>query len=93
MSHVRDPAVITCREIVELVTEYQCRALEAADRARFEQHLFGCTWCMDYLKQMNRTIATVGSLRSDDALEAPGHAASLGALFRARREKARQKGP
>jgi hypothetical protein len=84
MSRVRDPAELTCKEIVELVTEYQSRALEAEDCARFEQHLFGCTWCMTYFKQMDRTIAIIGSLRSG---EKPVDAAALGALFRCHREK------
>jgi hypothetical protein len=81
MSRVRDPALLTCKEIVELVTEYQCRALDAADRARFEQHLFGCTWCMDYLKQMRGAVAAVGSLQREEPVDAP----ALAALFRAHR--------
>jgi hypothetical protein len=84
MSRVRDPAELTCKEIVELVTDYRSRALDAEDCARFEQHLFGCTWCMTYLKQMDRTIAVVGALRSD---EKPADAAALGALFRTHRGK------
>jgi hypothetical protein len=89
MSRVRDPALLTCKEIVELVTDYQCRALDAADRARFEQHLFGCTWCMDYLKQMNRTISAVGALARAPSANEP--APEFGALFRAYRDK-RDKG-
>jgi hypothetical protein len=84
MSRVRDPAELTCKEIVELVTEYQSRALDADDCARFEQHLFGCTWCMTYLKQMERTILAARSLRGG---EKPADAAALGALFRAHRGK------
>ena len=86
MSRVRDPAELTCKEIVELVTDYQSRALGAEDCAHFEQHLFGCTWCMTYLKQMDRTIAVVGSLRSD---EKPADASLLGALFRSHRAKSK----
>jgi hypothetical protein len=94
MSRVRDMAELTCKEIVELVTEYQSHALDAGDRARFEQHLFACTWCMTYLKQMDRTVAIVGELgrgEPDPAAE-PDDAASLGALFRAHQQKKGQKG-
>jgi hypothetical protein len=88
MSRVRDLAELTCKEIVELVTEYQSHALDAGDRARFEQHLFACTWCMTYLKQMDRTVAIVGELGRREPAEAaealePTDAASLGPLFRA----------
>jgi hypothetical protein len=83
MSRVRDPAVLTCREIVELVTDYECAALDAGDRARFEQHLFACTWCMDYLKQMRTTVALTGEPRGTE----PVDHARLGAFFRAARTK------
>jgi hypothetical protein len=59
---VRDLVSLSCKEIVELVTDYQCDALGTADRVSFEQHLFGCTWCMTYLKQLDRTIELTGQL-------------------------------
>jgi len=49
---VRDLVSLSCKELVELVTDYQCDALDTIDRIKFEQHLFGCTWCMTYLKQV-----------------------------------------
>jgi hypothetical protein len=84
MSRVRDVVELTCKEIVELVTDYRSHALDAADRARFEQHLFACTWCMTYLKQMERTIVIVGQLSSQNK---PVDATSLAAMFRAHRHK------
>ena len=47
---------MTCRELVELVTEYLEGALDPEDRARFEAHLDGCAGCRAYLGQMRTTI-------------------------------------
>ncbi len=49
----RDP---TCREIVELVTEYLEGTMSRRDRAAFERHLAGCEGCSDYLDQMRAVI-------------------------------------
>ena len=57
-----DTAELTCRELVELVTEYLEGALPAAERQRFEEHLAECPYCQTYLAQMRRTIALVGKL-------------------------------
>ena len=37
---------MTCRQVVELMTDYLDGALSAADRARFEEHIAGCDGCM-----------------------------------------------
>lgn len=78
---VRDLVRLSCKEVVELVTDYQCDALDAADRVTFEQHLFGCTWCMTYLKQTERAIELTAQLKQP----APVDAQKLGALFKGRR--------
>jgi len=49
----RDP---TCREIVELVTDYLEGAMSRRDRVAFERHLAGCEGCSDYLDQMRAVI-------------------------------------
>jgi predicted anti-sigma-YlaC factor YlaD len=71
MSH---PEELTCRELVELVTDYLEGTLSGAERARFEDHLAECEGCVNYLDQMRRTVAVVGALREDhvepDAREA-----------------------
>jgi Putative zinc-finger len=56
---------LTCRELVELVTEYLEGALAPGDRDRFEQHLILCDGCAFYLDQMRTTIAVTGSLTED----------------------------
>jgi predicted anti-sigma-YlaC factor YlaD len=58
---------LSCRELVELVTDYLEGALAERERARFELHLVYCEGCENYLEQMRRTIATVGQLREEDA--------------------------
>lgn len=56
---------MTCREFVELVTEYVEGALPSPDTARFEEHMSLCPGCETYLEQIRRTITEVG--RVDEA--------------------------
>lgn len=58
-------AYLTCQELVELVTEYFEGALDARDRARFEEHIMTCPPCQAHLDQMRRTIEVVGTLREE----------------------------
>ena len=53
-------AELTCRELVELVTNYFEEALPPAQRARFEAHLEDCQGCRTHLEQMRTTIRLVG---------------------------------
>ena len=57
---------ITCRELVELVTEYFDGALADPDRARFEAHLEICDACRDYLDQMRQTAESAQKLEPED---------------------------
>jgi len=57
---------ITCREVVELVTDYLERALDAEDTALFEQHLNFCDGCVTYVDQMRLTIEAVGRIEEED---------------------------
>jgi predicted anti-sigma-YlaC factor YlaD len=52
---------LTCRELVELVTDYLDGALPLKDRLDFERHLVWCSWCRDYLDQMRTTIELTGT--------------------------------
>jgi hypothetical protein len=56
---------LTCRELVELVTEYLEGTLAPDDRDRFEQHVILCDGCAFYLNQMRTTIAVTGSLTEE----------------------------
>jgi anti-sigma factor RsiW len=53
---------LTCKEIVELVTDYIEGVLPIEMRSRFDQHLSVCHPCAIYLDQMRQTIATLGRL-------------------------------
>jgi anti-sigma factor RsiW len=59
-------AEITCKELVELVTDYLEGALPSVDRSRFERHLGGCPGCTAYVEQFRETIRLTGMLREDD---------------------------
>ena len=65
---------LSCREMVELVTDYLEDALPGSERARFEAHIAGCDGCTAYLEQMRATIALTGRLTEEEippeALEA-----------------------
>ena len=56
---------MTCRELVELVTEYLEATLPAPERTRFDAHLADCPYCATYLEQMRQTICAVGALREE----------------------------
>jgi anti-sigma factor RsiW len=59
---------LTCKELVELVTDYLEGALPARERARFEEHLVDCPGCETYLEQMRQTIRVLGAL-SEERIE------------------------
>lgn len=65
--------VLTCKEVVELVTELLGDALAPEDRVRLEQHLLVCPPCTLHVGQVRSTIALVGDLR--DPPGPPGGAA------------------
>ena len=59
------PADLTCRELVELVTDYLEETLPPTERARFEAHLADCDDCPLYLGQMRLTIRPLGALTEE----------------------------
>jgi anti-sigma factor RsiW len=60
---------LSCRELVELVTDYLEGALDDQARARFEQHLAQCDGCTAYVEQMRQTVKLVGRLHEDHLSE------------------------
>jgi len=60
-----DERALTCKELVELVTDYLEGALSSEDKERFEIHLASCEGCTAYLQQMRRTIQALGSLEEN----------------------------
>ena len=53
---------LSCRELVELVTDYLDGAQTPGDRARFEEHMLTCPACHRHIDQMRGTILLVGRL-------------------------------
>ena len=76
-----NPAVpdLSCRELVELVTEYLEGRLSVEERTRFELHLGYCDWCRNYLRQMRQVLETAGDLTEESI--APEAKSSLLAAF------------
>ena len=72
--------VMTCKELVELVTEYLEGTLSADVRARMDQHLAGCDGCTHYLEQMRQTIRLTGQVREENL--SPAQRDDLLRLFR-----------
>jgi predicted anti-sigma-YlaC factor YlaD len=60
-----NPDELSCKELVELVTEYLEGTLPVVERARFEDHLLVCSGCRNHLDQMRRTVALLGRLTED----------------------------
>lgn len=61
----QDVEQLSCRELVELVTDYLEGALSEEERARFEEHIGTCGGCRIYLEQMRITIEQLGHLPVD----------------------------
>jgi anti-sigma factor RsiW len=79
MIALRRQRKLTCRELVELVTEYLDGTLSRRDRARFEAHLGACTNCTLYVEQFRETVRLTGTLQEADV--SPEAAAALLAQF------------
>jgi predicted anti-sigma-YlaC factor YlaD len=56
---------MTCKELVELVTDYLEGTLAEELRLRMEDHLSRCDGCTTYLEQMRQTIHLTGQLREE----------------------------
>jgi anti-sigma factor RsiW len=56
---------MSCKELVELVTNYLEDALPPEERLRFDEHLAICPGCVTYVEQMRQTVVTTGGLREE----------------------------
>ena len=64
-----NPNDMSCKELVELVTDYLEGALPAADRRRFDLHIAKCDWCKLYIDQIRLTIKAAGKLSEESIPE------------------------
>jgi anti-sigma factor RsiW len=61
-----DTEAVSCRELVELVTDYLEGALAPGDLRRFEEHIARCDGCTEYLHQFRQTIRAVSAITPED---------------------------
>jgi predicted anti-sigma-YlaC factor YlaD len=59
------PEMLTCQQLVELVTDYLEDRLAVDERMRFEDHLAVCGPCRSYLLQVRETIRLSGELTEE----------------------------
>ena len=69
---------MSCKEFVELATDYLEGALPQEDARRFDEHMDACPWCSRYFEQLKVTLRTVGRIPEEsisaDARDALLHA-------------------
>ena len=61
----RQDRMLTCQEMVELVTDYLEGRMDDATRARFEEHVAQCDACTLYIEQMRMTIVALGHIPAE----------------------------
>ena len=62
--------MLTCQEVVELVTEYLENALLPEMRKQLEEHIADCPGCATYLEQVRQTIGMLHLLAQEPAFPA-----------------------
>ena len=60
---------VTCRQVVDLVTEYLEGGLEADERLAFERHVAVCPPCRGYLGQLRVIVRGARTLNEEDVPE------------------------
>jgi len=60
---------LSCREMVELITDYLEGVLSEGERLNFEGHLEGCRGCTGYLGQVRQMIQITGILTEESLSE------------------------
>jgi anti-sigma factor RsiW len=78
------PGGISCREVVELVTDYLDGALAPDERERFEAHLAACDPCVVYVEQI-RTTQRLAAAAEVELEQRPDRDALLAAFHEFRR--------
>ena len=70
---------LSCRELVELVTDYLEDALPPEERSRFDDHLRRCDGCSQYLAQIRATVEVAGRV-TPETIDPAAEAALLSAF-------------
>ncbi len=66
--------MLTCQQLVEIVTEYLEGALSEAELAELERHLDICEGCEIYVEQVRATIHALRAMKEPDGVMEPPHA-------------------
>ena len=72
--------MLTCREIVQLMTEYLEGTMPTEERLRFERHVAICPPCRGFLAQMREMLRLSGDVTEESI--SPEVRAELLAAFR-----------
>lgn len=89
---VVDLAVLECKEVVEIVSDFLDGALASGDRARVEQHLLVCPPCAGYIAQVKSTLVQLADLGAAQRPVAVG-SELLEAFRRLNRKRSEDDGP
>lgn len=57
--------MLSCRELVQLVTDYLEGGLTVEERLAFERHIAICPPCRGYLEELRRTVGVAATLAED----------------------------
>ena len=68
---VKGRKMLTCKELVALITEYLEGSLSLTERLAFQLHLGMCRNCRAYLRQMKGTVGVLRQLPPEEALPPP----------------------
>jgi predicted anti-sigma-YlaC factor YlaD len=79
--HRHDHEEITCREFVEVVTDYLDGVLPEDRVELIEEHLVMCDWCKTYLDQIDATVAALPAIATLEPVPAETRDALL-TMFR-----------
>jgi predicted anti-sigma-YlaC factor YlaD len=79
--HRHDHEEITCREFVEVVTEYLDGVMPEDQVELIEEHLVMCDWCKTYLDQLDAIVAALPAIATPEPVPAPTREALL-TMFR-----------
>jgi predicted anti-sigma-YlaC factor YlaD len=69
--HRHDHEEITCREFVEVVTDYLDGVLPEDQVELIEEHLVMCDWCKTYLDQLDAIVAALPAIATPEPVPAP----------------------
>ena len=57
---------MTCKELIQLVSDYIDGNLSPEEAERFDMHLAECNGCTAYVEQFRETVRLAGTLREED---------------------------